>query len=85
MRYGLSQIKERLTRFKAGNLSCEDLPRPGRPPLVLGDQLESFRQKSPVWQCQGSGTAVLHECFHSKAGSTEGPGHEQIPSTLGAA
>jgi histone-lysine N-methyltransferase SETMAR len=45
--YSRSQIKIWLQKFKNGDLSCMDLPRPGRPLLTLGPQLDAFLQKYP--------------------------------------
>jgi hypothetical protein len=46
--YGPSQIKILLQRFRAGDLSCNDLPRVGRRPLTLGLQVQAFLQKYPL-------------------------------------
>jgi hypothetical protein len=40
--YGQSQIKIWLQKFKNGDLSCKDAPRPGRPPLTLVHNLRDF-------------------------------------------
>jgi transposase len=45
--YGLSQIKIWLQKFRNGDLSCKDSPRPGQPLLTLGPQLKAFLQKYP--------------------------------------
>lgn len=45
--YGVSQIKIWLQKFRNGDLSCQDLPRAGRPPLTLGVQLQRFLEKYP--------------------------------------
>jgi hypothetical protein len=45
--YGLFQIKIWLLGFKTGNLSCSDLPRVRRPPVILGPQVEAFLHKCP--------------------------------------
>jgi hypothetical protein len=44
---GLSQIKIWLQRFRTGDLSCNDLPRAGRPLLTLGPSVVAFVQKHP--------------------------------------
>jgi hypothetical protein len=43
--YLLTQIKKWDARFKAGDLSCEDKFRPGRPPHVFGKDLSHFLQE----------------------------------------
>jgi transposase len=40
--YSLTQIKEWRARFKAGDLSCEDKFRSGRPPRILGKAISYF-------------------------------------------
>jgi hypothetical protein len=45
--HGPSRIKIWLQRFKSCNLSCNDLPRVGRPPVTSELQLETFLQKDP--------------------------------------
>jgi hypothetical protein len=45
--YGVSQIKIWLQKFRNGDLSCKDVPRPARPPLNLGPQLRTFLEKYP--------------------------------------
>jgi hypothetical protein len=45
--YDVSQIKIWLQKFRNGDSSCKDSPRPGRPFLSLGPQLEAFMQKYP--------------------------------------
>jgi transposase len=46
-RYGVSQIKIWLQKFRNGDLSCKDSPRSGRPLLILGPQLEAMMYKYP--------------------------------------
>jgi transposase len=41
----VSQIKIWLQKFRNGDLSGKDSPRPGRPLLTMGPQLEAFMQK----------------------------------------
>jgi histone-lysine N-methyltransferase SETMAR len=45
--YGTSQIKISLTRFDGGDLSCQDLPKPGRPPLMMGSMFQAYLEKYP--------------------------------------
>jgi hypothetical protein len=45
--YGLSRIKIWLQMFITGDLSCSDLPHTGRPPIILGPQVEALLQKYP--------------------------------------
>jgi hypothetical protein len=45
--YFLTQIKEWRARLKAGDLSCEDMVRPGRRPHILGKALSDFLKRFP--------------------------------------
>jgi hypothetical protein len=50
--YKQSQIKVWLRTFIVGDLSCQDLERPGGPLLVLRYLLESLQQQFPVARAQ---------------------------------
>jgi histone-lysine N-methyltransferase SETMAR len=45
--YSLTQVKEWRSRFAAGDFSCEDQIRSGRPPHVLGKPLSDFLEEFP--------------------------------------
>jgi hypothetical protein len=45
--YGVSQIKIWFQKFRNGDLSSKNSPRPRRPLLTLRPQLEAFMQKYP--------------------------------------
>jgi hypothetical protein len=44
---GFPQIKIQLQKFRKGDSSWKNLPRPGRSPLTFEPQFEMFRQKRP--------------------------------------
>jgi transposase len=43
----LSTVQRWLRRFKEGNTSCEDVERPGRPMVIIGDILRKFLARYP--------------------------------------
>jgi hypothetical protein len=48
----LSTVKNRLRRFKSGDLSCSDEERPGRPLISMRLALQRFLKKIPFASAQ---------------------------------
>jgi hypothetical protein len=58
--YSLSQVKEWRSRFAAGDLSCQDQIRPGRPRHVLRKPFSDFLKE---FSFASAGLIAEHFCF----------------------